>query len=438
MKKRLQLSLLILVIVMLFLPTLQQFGNLPTILALKGAVTLSKRPEINLKGYFNATLQDSIDKWVEDHIGYRPFLVRLHNQIQYSLFNTISARGVILGKDDYLFEFNYIRALYGLNFVGYVKITRDAEETSFVNEWLKERDKHLLVVLAPGKGSFFANKVPDSFRPDSAYVTNNEVYLKKLDSAGIQVINGNHYFQQLRDTCRFALFPKSGIHWSYYGMGLIFDSILSSMEQMQGKRFIDFGIKKIEVSKQLRSPDQDLWEGMNVFMKSDDYAMPYPQFYFDNPDPEAKPNVIVVADSYYWQWFGSGYATRSFNSHDFWYYNEQIYPGNGGEAIQRHHVDIISRVMETNFVVLLQTDANMDRFSFGFIHDLYLAIQKLDSMSAEDMEAIEKIIAGIKESPDYMKTISEKAAQRHISVEEMLRGDAMWVFQKKKENAALK
>ncbi len=432
MKKQLHFSLLILMFVVLLLPVVQQFTNFPKISALNGAVTVPKKPEISLKAYFNATLQDSMDKWVENTVGFRPDLVRLHNQIKYSLFDTISARGVIFGKDNFLFELNYIKAVYGLNFVGYDKITKDAEETQFVNNWLTERNKHLLVVFAPGKGTFYADKIPDSYKPDSAIVTNNQIYTKKFAETGIPFIDGNAYLLNIKDTCRFVLYPKSGIHWSYYGMGLIFDSILSSMEQMQGKRFIDFGIKKIEVSKKLRSPDQDLWGGMNIFSKPDDFAMPYPTFFFDNTVKEAMPRVITVADSYYWQWFGSGYATRSFQSHDFWYYNAQVISGSGKETVKRHNADILSRVLEADFILLLQTDANMDRYSFGFIHELYEAIQKNKSLNAEDVLAIEKIMNGIRNNPSYMKLIEDKAINRHISVEEALRGDAMWVFEKRK------
>ncbi len=432
MRKKLLFALLVMMFIVLLFPAIQQFANFPRVSPLKGAVTFPKMPNLSLEGYFNASLQDSMDKWVENHVGFRPDLVRLHNQIQYSLFDTISARGVIFGKDNYLFEYNYIKALYGLNFVGYDKITKDAQETQFVNNWLTERNKHLLVVFAPGKGTFYADKIPESYKPDSVMVTNNQIYTKKFAEDGIPLIDGNNYFLSIKDTCRYVLYPKSGIHWSYYGMGLIFDSILSSMEQMQGKHFVDFGFKKIEVSKKLRSPDQDLWEGMNIFIKPNDLAMPYPEFSFENPDKEAKPRVIVVADSYYWQWFGNGNANRAFKSHDFWYYNAQVISGSGKETVERHNADILARVLETDFIILLQTDANMDRYSFGFIHDLYEAIQKTSSLSQEDIMAIEKIMQGIRSNANYMKIIEEKAIKRHVPVEEALRGDAMWLFEKRK------
>jgi len=434
MRKRVLNILFYLLLLILLLPAIQQFANFPHVKGLKGAITIPTRPSISLKAYFNASLQDSMDTYVENTVGYRPDLVRLHNQLQYSLFDTINAHGVIIGKNGYLFELNYIKSLYGLNFVGFEKIKKDITETVVVNDWLTAQGKHLIVVLAPGKASFFPDKVPDAYKPDSVGFTNNKLYVDSLSKHKIPLIDGNNYFLRIRYTSRYALFAKSGIHWSYYGMGLIFDSLIQDMEQLSGKHFIDFGIKKVEVSNKLRSPDQDLWEGMNIFIRPDDYPMPYPLFYFDNPVKENMPNVIVVADSYYWQWFGSGYASQAFKSHDFWYYNTQVLPGNGDKAIEKHHVDILTRVMATDFIVLLQTDANMDRYSFGFIHDLYLAIQNLNYLSHEDLMAIEKTITGIKASPSYMKTIEEKAAKRNISIEEMLRIDALWIFNYKKQH----
>jgi hypothetical protein len=39
---------------------------------------------------------------------------------------------------------------------------------------------------------------------------------------------------------------------------------------------------------------------------------------------------------------------------------------------------------------------------------------------------------GIRGNANYMKIIEEKAIKRHVPVEEALRGDAMWLFEKRK------
>jgi hypothetical protein len=416
------------VLVVLLLPFVQQQFEIKEIYPLKGAYLTAEKPQWRFENYLNGSFQDSLNTYVEQHIGFRPYLVRLFNQIRLNAFGMISAQAVVLGNNGYLYELNYIKALYGLDYVGDKKIAADIEKTKFVSEWLQKQNKHLIVVLAPGKASFFPEFVPEKYKPDTVFPQNFSSYDVALTKNKVPVINGNKWFLAMKDTSRFALYPQCGIHWSYYGMGLVFDSLINTMEHLSGNRFIDFGIEKIEVSDKLKSPDRDLWEGLNILIKPNDYPMPYPEFSFKPVGEMPKPSVIIVADSYYWQWFGSGYANRAFGKNEFWYYNKQIISGDGGPTLEKINVDILQRVLSTDFIVLLQTDANMSRFSFGFIDDLYEAIQKVSALSESDLKEINAILSRIKSSESYMEMIKEKADKRKISVEEMLWLDAMWVF----------
>ena len=425
-----------LLMLLLILPAVQQFANFPKVKALKGYFIEHHKPKLSYKNYLNGSFQDSLNKYLEQHIGYRPDLVRLHNQFRYSLFDTLSAMGVIEGKNGYLFELNYIKATYGLDFVGMDTINKHIRQTVEVNEWLKKRNKHLVVMLAPGKGTYLPEYLPDGYKPDSVLPTNESTYYQLLQANNIPVISGNRLFTAAKDTCRYPLFPQCGIHWSYYGLGVAFDTLLHTMNQLNGKEFITFKTKRIEVSNKLRSPDRDLWEGLNIFSLPDDYAMAYPEFGFERKTPDSMPSVIVVADSYYWQWYGGGYASKAFGKHDFWYYNKQIIPGDGGESVMRQDIDILTRVLSTDFIILLQTDANMSRYSFGFIPQLWQAIQNTGQLDEQASEEIRQTIERIRNSPSYMEMIREKAAKRNISVEEMLRIDATWVYENKHKTAA--
>lgn len=427
-----------LLLLMLVLPFVQQQVNIPKIKALKGYFVLPKKPVLSKTNLLNGSYQDSLNKYLEQHIGYRADLVRLHNQFKYTFFDTLNAAGVIQGKNGYLFELNYIKAYYGLDYVGDDTLTKHIQQTVAVNNWLKKQKKHLIVVLAPGKGSFFPEYLPDGYVPETKQTTNETAYFQELNKVGIPVISGNRLFSSVKDSCRFELFPQCGIHWSYYGMGLVFDSVLRTMNRLNGKQFIDFGIKSIETTGKLRSPDRDLWEGLNIIRRPDDKPMPYPEFTFDKKTPDSMPSVIVVADSYYWQWYGSGYATRAFGKHDFWYYNKQIIPGDGSGAINKTDIDLMTRVLEADFIILLQTDANMSRYSFGFIPELYNAIQQHADWDEDALSEIQATIARIRNSPSYMEMIREKAKKRNISIDEMIRIDANWVYENKRKEAEKK
>lgn len=428
MSKRIKQGLFIAVILLLLLPFLQQQFKLMEVSALKGDYRLPEKPDLNFWNFFTGGYQDSMNTYIEQHIGFRPALVRLYNQYRYSLFGLSSAKGVITGKSGYLFEMNYIKAYYGLDFVGEETLAKDIEQTKAVHAYLRERDKHLIVILAPGKGTFFNEFIPERYRPDTAGLRNSDEYSEGLSKQGIPVIDGNKWFLAMKDTTEFALFPKSGIHWSFYGMGLVFDSVFKTMESLTGKKCIDFEMKNIQLSHKLRSPDRDLWEGMNLLFEPADYPMPYPEFHFGKPQPDYRPRVITVADSYYWQWFGNGYARQSFKSNDFWYYHRQIFSTENNVVRDKHLADILHEVDQHDFILLLQTDANMNRFGFGFIHDLYDALHRDEDAESRKQSEIKLIMQRIRNSESYMQLIREKADQRGISVDDMLRLDAEWLY----------
>jgi len=429
MQKWIKHSLFILLLLMMILPFIQQAFDVPKIRPLKGAIVVPQKPKWSFPNFLESSFQDSLNSFVEHHIGYRAHLVRLYNQLQYSLFDTVNAQGVIVGKEGYLFEMNYIKAMYGLDYVGDEKAKADIEKTLVVNDWLNENGKQLIVVLAPGKGSYFPEYIPDDLRPDSIGKQNYTVYYKALREAQIDVIGGNDWFDAMKDSSRYALFPKAGIHWSYYGLGLVFDSVFKLIENHFQTDFIDFELGNIELTNKLRSPDRDLWEGMNIIFPPNDYAMPYPKFQFEVKNKSEMPSVITVADSYYWQWFGGGYTLRSFRENSFWYYNKQIFFPDNTPPKDRSQVDLFDYITDNDVILIIQTDANMNRFGFGFIDDLYELIKDDGSQALQKKIAIKAIAARIRGSESYMEMIREKALKKGLSEEEMLLLDAGWIYE---------
>ncbi len=424
----------VLLLGLLILPFVQQQWKLFTLEPLGGAIEVPEKPAFSFSNIYQGYFQDSLITYVENHIGFRAFLVRLHNQINYTAFDIVSAKGVIKGKQGYLFEERYLHALHGSDYVGDERLLEDVRKTWEIADWLNRHNKHLLVMLAPGKGSFFPEFAPKTSASNNTGKRNSDEYSKLLRQNKVPVIDGNSWFLAMKDTTSLPLYPKLGIHWSHYGMGLVFDSIIKSMEHLLGYEFIDFQMKDIEVSQDLRSPDRDLWEGINILAAPDDFAMPYPAFVFNEIQGRQKPRVIVVADSYYWLWFGGGNSRRVFGENSFWYYNKLIFPADGIEPVKRDSVDLLEEIAATDFIILLQTDANMDRYSFGFVDELYKAINDQPADYEPDrLAAVRKIMEGIRASKEYMQLIKDKALSRGIATEEMLRIDANWIYEQRQK-----
>ena len=93
--------------------------------------------------------------------GFRSTFIRLHNQLKYWIYNEFSANGVVIGKDRYMYEESYIKTYYGLDFKGNDTLLVMAEKLKRLQNILHKQNKLLLVVLAPGKGYFYPEYIPN-------------------------------------------------------------------------------------------------------------------------------------------------------------------------------------------------------------------------------------------------------------------------------------
>ena len=85
-------------ILLMLLPALQQslrlFGERP----LDGDFVLAERPVLTRSSWNSMEYQQKFNSWLEQHIGFRNFFVRLQNQLDFSLYRKANAEGVVIGK----------------------------------------------------------------------------------------------------------------------------------------------------------------------------------------------------------------------------------------------------------------------------------------------------------------------------------------------------
>jgi hypothetical protein len=93
--------------------------------------------------------------------------------------------------------------------------------------------------------------------------------------------------------------------------------------------------------------------------------MAYPTFQIKNPELN-KHKTTVIADSYYWGMFNSGFSSTVFNNGKFWFYNQEVYPDHYEKPTMVPNIDFKKEISENEVIILLSTDANLYRFPFGF------------------------------------------------------------------------
>lgn len=418
---------------MLVLPAFQLYTGIFPEKPLHGAITVPEKPIFSAKTWFDASYQKSYDDYLEQGIGFRSTLIRINNQIAFSVFDTALANGVIIGKKNCLYEYNYIKAYEGIDFSGFDKINQEIEKAKYIQNKLKESGKQFLIVFVPGKASYFPEFIPDKYQVKDRSFTNYDTYTKRCREEGINYLDLNKWFMQMKDTSRYPLYTKAGIHWSLYGVALSVDTLVKVMQRMAGIKMVGYGWDGIELSSKPRETDDDIAQGMNVLFPVKTGVLAYPKIRFDEGPDRVKPNVLVVGDSYYWNIMGSGTAARLFGDNNFWYYNREAHNPAWPEPKKVSDLNLVDVIKKQQFIMLMFTEANLSRFGFGFIDDAYNALQHPEKSSiispAEKEKRVQEIIADIRRKPDMVKLIRDKSVKNKVSFEKMLHGDATWIFE---------
>ena len=363
MKKRLKIASWILVGALL-LPLFQQITGLAHERKLRGAVRIAEMPSLSGQGWFEGTLQDSLETGLKDRFGFRNFFIRVNNQVAFSFYRKALANGVVIGKKNYLYESNYIHARNGSDYLGDSLILSNARKLKNVQDSLERRGAHFVVTFAAGKGSFYPEYFPDEYQMEPGK-TNIQAYSECFDSLGVSYIDFNKWFVQMKDSSSYNLYPRTGVHWSYYGMAVVIDSLVNYLEEVTGREMTDFRLGEVELSRNYRSSDRDIEEGMNILFRINYDQMAYPRIYIDDEGID-KPKGIVIADSFYWGLHNMGFSHRILRDGEFWYYNQEIYSVNPGGVVPMSEVDPHARLDSAEVVLMMATEATIMKFPFGF------------------------------------------------------------------------
>ena len=356
------------VLALLLLPWLEQNERIFEPKALGGAQPSSENIKFSMSHWRTAKFQEGQEKYISDHFGLRPFMVRFYNEVFDRLFGEYQANGVIVGKDGYLFEEGYLLAASGQDYIGLDSINELVQSLALVQRDLKQSGKELLVCIAPGKGSYFPEKMPDEYRYHGSMGINYPDFIRMLNAEKIPLFDVQDWFLKMKATAPYPLYPKTGIHWSSYGEYLVADSLIRNLAQLTNKDFPKMVLKKIEKSNTPRDRDDDIELGMNLLRNLPDFEMAYPQFEI-KPLPKGKkaPKVLVIGDSFYYGMYNWGMMQHVFEGGEFWYYNhERLVPGKASSYL-KDVKNYKALVKEFDVVVLLLTEANLPRFGFGMM-----------------------------------------------------------------------
>lgn len=417
-------ALLALILLVLLLPLAQQHLKFYDSEKLHGAYVPKEQAWFSMAGWWSGDYQLRYEEWYNENFGFRNDLVRVHNQIAYSWYGRAKANGVVIGKENYLYELNYIRAYTGQDFIGMPQVNGVVTRIKGLQDSLAAKGKTLIICFAPGKASFFPEYIPDGYGPASDS-SNYKIISKLLVENNVNVVDFNKWFMEMKGKTEYPLYPRTGIHWSRYGSTLALDSLISYIEHKRNVDLPDMIVDGTEWSDSLISPDQDIGLGMNLMWPIRGYKMGYPRVHFEDTVGKARVNLMTISDSYFWQMYELGLMPAPFAREKFYYYYKEV--NEPGMATQPANFELaMSDVENSDVVLLIATEATVWGVGWGFIEDAFdhYVVHKVVQHSDQRVQEWE---AAIRTDEKWMNDLRIKAAELSIPLDSMIRVDAQYM-----------
>ena len=430
----------ILFVTILFLPLIQTI--FPTIIErpLDGVDPTSALPAINADSWFNEEYQKDYLPAFEQTIGFHNSLVRLRNQINYSLFGFADVGDVVVGKGNYIFLKPYINAYTGADYVGKEYIQLQSQKIKTVQEELKKKNIDLFIVFAPGKGSFYPEYIPENYKtnmqPDS---TNYACYKKMFTEYGINNLDLRAYFSSIKSTEKYPLYSNTGVHWTEYGSYLAALEIAKYISKIKKIQLPKIELQSLKVYSFTRNTDYDAASLMNLFATIPQPKVAIPQLHFVSGQSTKKPRFLCISDSYFHGIIHSHIPANVFTDYHDWHYYDRVYPESFVKEKKVDKKNLRKEIEKQDVICILVTDASLSAFPFGFIDDAYELYAKKDTAyyrlkEKEFCVYILKTIENIKNNKDWEKNLVENAKRKKTKPIDEFYINAVWLYEQEQLN----
>ncbi|MCW3123292.1 MAG: sugar O-acetyltransferase precursor [Flavipsychrobacter sp.] len=372
-------GLFIMALATLCLPLIQQCLPFADEDGLFGYYNTAGNVSFSFATWFDGSYQQKKDAYLNDHMGFRPGMVRIKDQVSFSLFSKAKYGGAILGKHNYLYYENYILAYNGRDYTGEAYIRHKMLRLKALQDTFAHMGKSLILAFTPNKAFFYPQNIPDSMRTPPG-PTNYKSYVRMSDSLSINFINFNEWLLAMKDTSSNVLYPIAGTHWSVYSSIIAGDSLVRYIERTRNIRMPHAVWTKVGHLYGARQTDDDIVKAMNLMWPVAKEQYTYPELMYPADTSAKKPRVILIGDSFVINLLNNRLPQNSFTDWQFWFYFKYLNNANtpigcedANPLIEQY--DWKAELDKTDCVVLMYTSINLtagrDNLGNGFIEQAY-------------------------------------------------------------------
>lgn len=362
------------IIFLMFIPLIQNLKPFYKTKPLQGYSADVPKPDLKwltLRNWTSELFQKKMDTALNEHFGFRNVLIRLNNQIDYTLFHKTNATHVVIGRNNCLFEEGYILDYSGINFAGEAYLDEVLRRTKRVQDFLKkEKNIDLIIVFEPGKASFYPEYIPSRYLKNGKSISNYRYLSDRCRELNIVHTDLNQWFVSMKDTTSYPLYTKSGVHWTLFGMYRAADSLARFIEGVRNIDMPDMIWRNHHVTNELKDEDFDIEATMNLLFPLPYEALCYPEINYESTN-KIRPKLLTVGDSYYWAFISNHVVDSMYSGHQYWYYNAGIWPDIWTFKSIPEVLDIKTEIEKQEVILVMITELNTYKAFWGFTDNLY-------------------------------------------------------------------
>jgi hypothetical protein len=430
---RISTFLLFMVMGLLMVPAFVKYLDVSEGPKLYGVVNPANDTILSIKDWFDGSYAAHKEKYLNDNFGYRNWFVKLRNQFCYSAFGKLFAYGAVEGKSGFVYEKGYLEAYSGKDYVGDSMTNITFEKLKYIQDSLTAKGVLFLVVFAPSQANFYPEYIPDAYHGSPA--TN---YLKGIEAAkrlGVNYIDFNKWFADMKGKSTYPLYSKAGSHWTTYGAYMAFDSLNGYVEYKLNKKLPRYNYSQVVWSDSLKYEDNDLTQGLNLFENIAPVKLAYPVAKWGDTLHRFRPRFLGIGDSYLKRFYDLNLLNKIYDKPAFWYYYQEFFDYKpAGRRLDPGDVDLKSYVERQNVVVLMASEISLQRIGWNFIDDMYntykmgaVAYNNTVQYRKRNYE-LRKFIFSIVNTPEWYMNIKQTKAD-NISLDSAITLNACFLYQ---------
>lgn len=422
----------------LFLTMAQGVWHFVPMQELKGASTMPDFPRPYRNTVMDGSWQEQMDKYAKYNFGFREAAIRLYNQYLWSCYHKTLNKGIVPGRDGYLYERYFVEDYYESRMYKYTDDPEtlmgmfdiEARRLARVQELLRERGTTLFVAVLPGKDILYPEHLPprDTMTRTPGPRAYPE-YLHLFDKYGVNYVDILGWFLRQKGQVDYDLMTPQGTHWSNIAATYAFDSIMHYMQGLDGKPLRPVTLGKPYVDK-VREPDDDLAELLNVIVTPREKTYKYVDVTFapQHADADSRPGIIVIGDSFFWTVTFNYPPDSLFRYTHYWFYNNTVYFD--PEHDNTSQVDLREALTDADYVMLNYCSGQLYDLGNGFIVNALLALTTTD----EEVQAVrDTLCARIRADKKWLKNLEAKAAREGISLDQAILNDTEYLIHTRPE-----